>query len=213
MVIEVENDKIPFYKEYIALFMLAINVIVFLIQYTDPTGFMYIYEAAFVPKDFFEGKKIWTIISAMFMHGDPLHIIMNMWFFYVIADNCENYLGHFWFLIIYILSGIVGTLLHAMASLFIPIFYDIPSLGASGAVFGLIAVYGILFPMIKLKLITQKIPQILEAWHLMILYFTTELVYALTTLGLSNTAHFAHIGGFIAGAICAIIIKIGKRNK
>ncbi|MBY9005204.1 MAG: rhomboid family intramembrane serine protease [Candidatus Lokiarchaeota archaeon] len=213
MVFEVENDKIPFYKEYIALFILAFNIIIFLIQLTDPTGNMYIYEAAFVPKEFFEGKKILTIITSMFMHGDIIHILMNMWFFYVIADNCENFLGHFWFLIIYFLSGIAGTLLHAIASLFIPVFYNIPSLGASGAVFGLIAVYGILFPKIKLKLILNRIPRILKAYYLMIIYFTTELIYALTTFGMSGTAHFAHIGGFIAGAMFAIFIRITKKTK
>ncbi|MBN1213818.1 MAG: rhomboid family intramembrane serine protease, partial [Candidatus Lokiarchaeota archaeon] len=213
MVYEIENDKIPFYKEYIALVILVINIIVFIIQLTDPTGNMYIYEAAFVPKEFFEGKKILTIISSMFMHGDIVHILMNMWFFYVIADNCENFLGHFWFLTIYLLSGIAGSVLHALASLYIPVLYDIPSLGASGAVYGLIAVYGILFPKIKLKLIMSRVPQIIQAYHLMILYFITELTYALITFGTTGTAHFAHIGGFITGAIFAVIIRITKKKK
>jgi len=196
-----------YFDWYIALFIIIINVIVIIIQYTDPTGNMYVYEAAFIPKEFFEGKKMWTIFTSMFIHGDIIHIFMNLWFFYVVADNCEDYLGHFWFLIIYLMAGLMGSLLHGYVSLLIREFSEIPSLGASGAI------YGILFPHIKLKILSRGYPRRIDTWTLIIIYFFTELIYAFTSLGLSGTAHFAYIGGFIMGALCAIFVKIVKKNR
>lgn len=77
MVYEAEPDRIPFVKQYFSVIILAANIFVFIWQIMDPAGDMHI-EAAFVPSDFFEGKNYWTLISSMFMHGDIVHIIMNM---------------------------------------------------------------------------------------------------------------------------------------
>ncbi len=211
MVYEVESDKIPFYKQYVALMIIIINIIVHIIQYFDPTGYMFIYEAAFIPSEFFAGKRMWTIITSMFMHADWLHILMNMWFFYVVADNSEKAMGHILFLITYILSGIVGSLLHAIIALAIGM-GDIPSLGASGAVMGIIAVYGILFPKIRLRYL--YIRGTISARTFIFVTFIMELIYGLISLFvITGTAHFAHIGGFIIGVIFAIIFKVITKGR
>lgn len=209
MVIEIQNDKIPFSKQYIALGILALNIIVFILQYMDPTGNMLLDGFAFTPAEFFAGKEWWTLFTSMFMHANPIHIIMNMWFFYVVADNCEKAFGHFWFLITYLVSGVVGTLLHGVSSLLVPLFYNIPTLGASGAIYGLIAVYAILFPNIKLQVVTSKVPYKINARSFGLIYFVTEIIYGIISLTAisSGTAHFAHLGGFIAGAAFALIFK------
>lgn len=212
MVYEYKDDKIPLSRQYVTVAILIINVIVFLFQYTDPTGFMFIYEYAFIPNEFFSGIKVWTIITSMFMHADPVHIIMNMWFFLVVADNVEKHMGHVWFLIIYLISGFCGSILHGLFSLLVPAFTLIPSLGASGAIYGIMAIYGILFPNIRLMLVTRTVPRRITARTLIIIYFVTELIYGFATLTIgTGTAHFAHIGGFVAGAVFALIFK--TKNK
>jgi len=214
MVLEAERDKIPFFKQYFSVIILVANTLVFIWQMLDPAGQIHI-EYAFVPADFFAGRNWWTLITSMFMHGDIVHIFMNMWFFLVITDNCEHAMGHFLYLITYFISGICGSLLHAVSTLIIPIagFDTIPSLGASGAIFGLMGVYLILYPGNKFYMpsVTGMSMRRVSAGYFILTYFIAELIYAIISLmdpfGAGQTAHFAHVGGFIAGAIIAGIYK------
>ena len=212
MVIEVEDDKVPFIKQYVSVAIIVINIIVFLFQLLDPTGYMLINEGAFIPREFFAGQNYWKIFTSMFMHGDIIHILFNMWFFYVVADNCEKAMGHALFLITYIVSGIVAALLHAFFMLLVPPMLDVPTLGASGAIMGIIAVYGILFPDNKLGLLTSTRVRKISARQFILIYFITELIYGIISLGASGTAHMAHVGGFIAGAFFAIIFKLFSKK-
>jgi len=213
MVLEAERDKIPFFKQYFSVIILVANILVFIWQLLDPTGQMRI-EYAFVPADFFARRNWWTLFTSMFMHGDYVHIIMNMWFFLVITDNCEHAMGHFLYLITYLISGICGSLLHAVSTLIIPItgFDAIPSLGASGAIFGLMGAYLILYPHNKFygPSITGFSMRKVSAGYFILTYFIAELIYAIYSLynpfG-SSTAHFAHVGGFLVGLIIAGIYK------
>jgi membrane associated rhomboid family serine protease len=214
MVVEVQNDRIPLWKQEIALGIIILNVIVFILQYLDPAGNMLLDGFAFTPSEFFAGKEWWTLFTSMFMHANPIHIIFNLWFFYVVADNCEFAMGHTWFLATYLVSGILGTLLHGFTA-FIIGWQDIPTLGASGAIYGLIAVYAILFPKIKLQIVTRRVPYQITARKFAILYFVTEIIYGVIsfTAVSDGTAHFAHIGGFIGGVIFALAFKYLKKGK
>jgi membrane associated rhomboid family serine protease len=215
MVMEVQNDKIPFVKQYVSLGIIIVNIIVFIWQLTDPTGFYYIYEAAFVPAEFVAGVKMWTIITAMFMHGGWVHIIMNLWFFYVVADNCEKEMGHLLFLITYLASGFGASLLHMFVSLLNPIAAIIPSLGASGAIFGIVAVYAILFPNNQIAILSRYGAYRMSAKVYFFFYFAIQVIYGLIGFftGLTTgTAFWAHIGGFIVGAIFALIYNVAKRG-
>jgi membrane associated rhomboid family serine protease len=212
MVYEAESDKIRFFKQYFSVIILLANIIVFIWQLLDPAQQMHI-EYAFVPAEFIAWQKPWTIITSMFMHGDFVHIIMNMWFFIIITDNCEHAMGHVLYLITYFVSGFFGTLLHALSTLIWPPLSTIPSLGASGAIFGLMGVYLILYSKNKFYLpsATGTSMRKVSAGYFIITYFIAELSYALYSLidpfSIGSTAHFAHVGGFIAGAIIAGIYK------
>ncbi len=216
MVYEAESDRIPFFKQYFSVIILIANIVVFIWQILDPTGNMHI-EYAFVPSEFFRGEELWTLLTSMFMHGDIIHIIMNMWFFIVITDNCEHAMGHVLYLITYIICGLCGSILHALSTLIIPVWgeiiADIPSLGASGAIFGLMAVYAVLFPHNKFYLPGLFMRRI-SAVYFIITYFIAELTYAIVSLldpfAIGQTAHFAHVGGFISGLIIAGIFKAVK---
>jgi len=210
MVYEIENDRIPYMKQYVSVGIIFINIIVFIIQLFDPTGYLFIYEAAFIPNEFFAGRKTWTIFSSMFMHASIIHIFLNMWFFYVVSDNCERAMGHFYFLITYLFSGLVGSLLHGVIAIATG-FGDIPSLGASGAVMGVVAVYGILFPRNRLRYLFFF--GTVSARTFIILTFMIELIYGFISLFvLTGTAHFAHVGGFIAGVFFAYIFKLFSKK-
>ena len=210
MVYEVDDDKVPFASQFISMAIIIINIIVFIIQFFDPTGYMFIYEAAFIPNEFFAGKKTWTIFTSMFMHANWLHIGLNMFFFYVVSDNCEKAMGHIYFLITYLLSGLVGSLLHAVIALATGL-GDIPSLGASGAVMGVVAVYGILFPRNRLRYLLFGT---VSARTFILITFVTELIYGLISLFyFTGTAHFAHVGGFVIGVIFAYLLKLIKRDE
>jgi membrane associated rhomboid family serine protease len=220
MVYEAEPDRIPFFKQYFSVIILAANILVFIWQIFDPSGDMHI-EAAFVPAEFFKGEKLWTIFTSMFMHGDFVHIIMNMWFFFVITDNCEHAMGHTLYLFTYLVAGLCGSLLHAASTIIIPVWgeelAEIPSLGASGAIFGLMGVYLILFPGNKFYLpsSTGMTMRKVSAGYFILTYFIAELTYAVYSLAApfgSQTAHFAHVGGFVAGVVIALIFKAVKPN-
>lgn len=221
MVLEAESDKIPFFKQYFSVIILAANVLVFIWQFTDPTGNMRI-DYAFVPSEFFARQKLWTLLTSMFMHGDIIHIVMNMWFFIIVTDNCEHAMGHIVYIITYFASGLAGSLLHALSTVIIPVYgpilANIPSLGASGAIFGLMGVYIVYYPQNKFYLPSASGTSMrkVNAYYFIITYFIAELTYAIYSLydpfG-SSTAHFAHIGGFIAGIIIAGIAKAAKGTR
>jgi len=211
LVVEVEDDKIPFHTQYVSVLIVIINIIVFIIQVLDPTGNMLLLEGAFYPSEFFAGERVWTIFTSTFMHADWVHITMNLAFFIVVADNCEKEMGHIFFLITFLLSGLVGSLLHGFFAILVG-WGDIPSLGASGAIMGIIAVYGTLFPNNKLKYL-GAVGRSISARTFILITFVTELIYGLTSLlVLTGTAHFAHVGGLIVGFICAGLFKAIKRD-
>jgi len=239
MVLEVKDDKIPFYKQYVSVAIIIICCIVMALQYLDyfyGTGTMLI-GLAFRPDTLLTGDpfSILTLFTSMFMHGDIVHLIMNMWFFYVVADNCEKALGHLGFLLTYLASGLFATFFHTMTSvvagmaLFQAGLYSeypilqIPSIGASGAIFGIIAVYGIVFPNIKLAILanplsgSSNVSRTIKASTFVVLYVIAEISYGIygiiNPLNAGSTAHFAHVGGFIIGAIVAYTYVWRKETK
>lgn len=212
MTFELQKDQIPFQKQYVSVAILLLNVAVFILQLLDPTGGMYVEEAAFVPIELFEGKRLWTIFTSMFMHANFFHILMNMWFFYVVADNCEDAMGHWLFLLTYLVSGVCATLLHGFFTIRTATLATIPTLGASGAISGIIAVYGILFPNRRLALLLgfRFVP--VKAKFYILFYFLMQVFFGFLFWGASSTAYFAHLGGFLAGAAFAFGFKLASEE-
>lgn len=204
MAFEITDDQIPFSRQYVSVAILIVNILMFIYQVFDPSGMMHV-ELAFVPADFFAGEQLWTIFTSMFMHGDIVHIFFNMLFFYVVADNCEDAMGHLYYLLTYLISGVFATFLHAGFALLAPETLNIPTLGASGAIAGIIAVYGLLFPENRLRVLMGYVFLNIRAKHYFIVFLFLQLLYGFLLWGGASTAYFAHLGGFVAGAICAIL--------
>lgn len=144
-----------------------------------------------------------TLISYMFFHGDVLHLAGNMLFLWVFGDNVEDALGHFRFLIFYLACGAVGGLVHA---LMLPT-SEMPLIGASGAVAGVIAAYLMLHPRVRVwVLILRFIPiQISAAFALGAWILTQFVMVLLPQVG--PVAWWAHIGGLVAGAILVVLMR------
>jgi membrane associated rhomboid family serine protease len=150
-----------------------------------------------------------TLLTAMFMHGGWLHIISNMVFLWVFGDNVEDNFGHGKFMIFYLICGIVASFAHILVDPRSPV----PSLGASGAIAGVLGAYLIMFPR-------NRVRSILPIYF----FFTTIELPAIVVLGfwivyqvvhqtfLDNTqtggvAYMAHIGGFVAGVILTFFLR------
>lgn len=189
--------------------IMGINTLIYLLQVgmgTDLDPFIYRY--GFVPAKltvpeisawFSFSSMIFSTISYMFLHGGLWHFISNMWFLYIFGDNVEEYLGALRFACFYIICGVASALLHFFLNPLSPI----PTIGASGAIAGVMGAYFILYP--KAKILTL-IPIIVIPWFVEIpsfiflgFWFLMQFYNATESGGASGIAWWAHVGGFIAG--------------
>jgi len=154
-----------------------------------------------------------TLLTSMFMHGGFAHIFGNMLFLLIFGDNIENRLGHLRYLIFYLLVGIIASLTHVFVSVSVGSSTLIPSLGASGAISGVLGGYLLLFPKRRVRVIMfyqmMEVPAILAIG----IWFAFQLISGIGILGDSQgggVAYGAHIGGFIAGLFLIKFFAAGK---
>lgn len=144
----------------------------------------------------------WTVLTCIFLHGGWLHLIGNMWFLYVFGDNVEDRLGHARYLLFYLLSGVAASLTHFITNISSPV----PTVGASGAIAGVMGAYLLLYPrarvltLIPLIIIFYTVvipaPVFLGIWFLLQVYSGLQSFAASAAEGV---AWWAHIGGFVVG--------------
>src|SRR3989440_11722216 len=160
-----------------------------------------------------------TLITSMFMHGGIAHIFGNMLFLFIFGDNIEDRIGHFRYLIFYLVSGILAGLSHVFAT---ALFAGgdaasllVPSLGASGAISGILGGYILLYPTNRGVVLLGWFATPMPAFVAIGLWFVFQLISGLGMLGSGSqaggVAYAAHIGGFIAGLILIKIFEIGRR--
>ncbi len=141
-----------------------------------------------------------TLLTYQFLHGDWMHLLGNMLFLWVFGDNVEDALGHFKFLVFYLLCGVAAGL----CQIAIMPGAEAPVIGASGAVAGIIGAYLVLHPKVKVwVLVMFRIPLRLSALWVLGFWIAFQIFMALTS-GEAGVAWWAHIGGFIAGAILVV---------
>lgn len=192
--------------------IIILTIYIFFQQITASIPDLVILKYALIPSrvDLLEASSLFPFVTAIFLHGGFLHILSNMWFLWIFGDNVEDYFGFFLFPVIYFASGIVGNFIQY---LLMPK-SDIPMLGASGAIAGILGAYYILFPKSKIKtlLLVFFFPLIVEiAAPIMLGYwFILQLISGAASLPFTGSetggiAFFAHIGGFFTGMIFARI--------
>ncbi len=141
-----------------------------------------------------------TLVTSLFLHGGWLHLVSNMLYLWVFGDNVEDEMGHLRFLLFYVLCGIAGGLVHVVLNAE----SQSPLIGASGAISGVLAAYLIYHPRVRILVLAfYRLPIRLPAYIVLGGWIVLQLFYAFQG-GDSNTAWWAHIGGFLAGLALAI---------
>ncbi len=159
-------------------------------------------------------RPVWaTFFTSMFIHGGFMHILGNMWFFWIFGNNVEDYFGSFLFLIFYLLGGIVA----AITQIVIGPLSKIPVIGASGAIAAAMGAYFYLFPRSNIRTLIFVVYFItfvdIPASIFLVLWFLMQLIPGLSSFGASQgVAFWAHIGGFIFGIIFAAVVKKMKES-
>lgn len=144
-----------------------------------------------------------TLITYMFLHGNILHLLGNMIFLWVFGDNVEDAMGHVRFLFFYLICGIFAGLTHALVS---PT-SNVPMIGASGAVAGVIAAYLMLHPNVRVWCLWFfRVPLRVSAGFALIVWIVLQLVSVIFDEG-GSTAWWAHIGGLVAGAVLVLFMR------
>ena len=196
-----DNPRVLF--PFVTFGIITLNVLIFLGQFwisgNNPgIGKSLVYMFGFVPAEF----NPLTIFSSMFMHGGFAHIIGNMWFLYIFGDNVESILGHVKYFMFYLACGIGA----ALAQFFVEPASQVPMIGASGAVAGVLGAYMIRFPKARVHVLAVIIifitTFVVPAQIVLGLWFLMQLSGGLGSLGVDTTggvAWFAHIGGFLIG--------------
>jgi membrane associated rhomboid family serine protease len=208
--------------------IIGINVILYLIEIAQGPNldrFVYIYglvparyTVPQIASYFTFGQQALSLLSFMFLHGGFWHILGNMWFLYIFGDNVEDRLGPFRYLVFYLLCGLVSGL----SQIFFNLHSNTPTIGASGAIAGVMGAYLILHPRSK---ILTLIPIIIIPWFIEIpaffflgFWFFLQFINAAGSHGnISGIAWWAHIGGFVFGMVCLKIFlalpETGASNK
>lgn len=195
--------------------LIGLNVLVFLYELTlgDRDLNRFFSDFGVIPKEISDGQDLWTLLTSMFLHGGWLHIAGNMLFLWVFGDNVEDVMGHARYLIFYLLCGIAAGL----SQVFVDPGSTVATIGASGAISGLLAAYIVCFP--KGRILTGVFigfiitTFMLPAWMMIGYWIVLQVISGVVSLGPETSAteggvaFFAHIGGFVAGLILVFLFR------
>ena len=201
--------------QYVTIGLIAANVLVFLFTALGSETFStaaviglgYIpstlYDIAERPFDLVLVPDYATYVTYAFLHGDIFHLGGNMLFLWVFGDNVEDALGHFRYLVFYLACAVAGALMHG----FIAPDSQMPLIGASGAIAGIVAAYLMLHPKVKVWVLAfGRIPLRIPAYITLALWIAFQLLM-LAAGGEDQISWAAHVGGIVAGAVLVLILR------
>jgi membrane associated rhomboid family serine protease len=189
---------------YVTYLFIALNLAVYVYQFlrlSPVENELFVHRHGVVPLFLLSGygPSVSTLLSSMFMHGGLLHLASNMWFLHIFGDNVEVMLGHFRYVLFYLCSGIAAALVHALTDPG----SQLPLVGASGAISGVLGGYLLMFPRAR---VVTFFPLFflfeLPAFLFILVWFAINLFSGFGALGTGHgagVAFFAHIGGFVSG--------------
>jgi membrane associated rhomboid family serine protease len=158
-----------------------------------------------------------TLITSMFMHGGIAHLFGNMLFLWIFGDNLEHTMGHVRYTIFYLVCGLIASLAHVLTTVMFatdPSSLLIPSLGASGAISGVLGGYILLHPKRRVTVLLFRMLTQVPAYVAIGIWFAFQLISGLGILGggsqQGGVAYAAHIGGFVAGLVLVKFFTIGR---
>jgi membrane associated rhomboid family serine protease len=202
--------------------LIALNVLAFFLELSKPQGALEAFVTAWgvVPREYSAGRDLaptiplpfWsTLFTSMFLHGGWAHLGGNMLYLWIFGDNLEKILGGVRYLIFYVLCGLAASFAHILSA---PN-SAIPTVGASGAISGVLGGYLLLFPRNKVRVFTRGGIMAVPAFVMLGLWILIQFVSGMGSIAQteqsSGVAYMAHIGGFVAGMILIKIMAIGRR--
>jgi len=207
---DIRSEKRPFVTWMLMAACVGVFIYQALSEYRDPkAGEALIGAYGMIPRDIVSGRHLWALFTSMFMHGGFFHLIGNMLYLWIFGDNIEDAFGHSWFLLVYLFTGVVGSLLQIIV---MP-GSTVATIGASGAISGVMGAYFVLFPRARvltlipifffIRLIYIPAPILLGFWILLQILNGCGSVPG--TGG--GVAYFAHIGGFVTGLILGLVVR------
>lgn len=193
--------------------LIALNILFFFLELSG--GEEFIKKWAFIPQRFsaHPAEDFPTIFTSMFMHGGWLHLGGNMLYLWIFGDNVEDRLGKIKYIALYFLSGIAAT----FAQYIFSSHSELPNVGASGAIAGVLGAYILFFPGQKVNvLVGQSIVAmqsiiVIGFWFLLQFFSGMGSLYSTDDSG--GVAYMAHVGGFIAGLGVALLFRLTEKNK
>jgi len=186
--------------------LIILNVYIFFWSLTDYERIIFTF--GFIPAQF----SVFTLFTSMFLHGGLDHLFGNMWYLWIFGDNVEDALGKLKFLLLYFLSGLSAAFFQFLTD---PS-STIPSIGASGAISGVLGAYLFLFPKEKVLTSIQYTFVRIPAYIVIGFWFLLQFIFGtITLLGVtgSNIAFWAHIGGFLFGLVFTKLITKKRRRR
>ena len=220
--IPIRDDQPSYSTPFINYFIIGLNVLVFLFELSIGAEGRralnaFVFEFGVVPvrieralagvDHYTLATTLPTILTSMFLHGGWLHIIGNMWFLWIFGDNIEDHLGHFRYLLFYLGCGVAAAVTHIIFNLS----SNEPTVGASGAIAGVMGAYVILFPRARVLTLVVLIVFFtfwwIPAWVFLGYWFLIQFLsgaamsIAETSRSTGGIAFWAHVGGFVAGIL------------
>jgi membrane associated rhomboid family serine protease len=212
------DDQPRYSTPWVNSFLIGLNLVIFFFEAALDPGSLdaLIRQFGVVPSHvalFVAGSPRYSLpaimlpfFTSMFLHGSWAHVIGNMWILYIFGDNVEDYLGHFKYLVFYLLTGLLAMAAQAAVS----VHSTAPTVGASGAIAGVLGAYFVLYPrarvltwFFELLILVVWVP----AWIILVYWFVlnflsgTETILAVHKQNMGGVAFWAHVGGFIAGMV------------
>lgn len=201
--------------------LIAINIAVFLyqIQLPDPqtarscaetvasTVQGFVCQFGVVPAEIVGGQDLFTLLTSMFVHGGWAHIIGNMMFLWVFGDNVEDAFGHLGYLVFYLVTGLAASAAHILLGPG----STIPSVGASGAISGVLGAYIVFFGGNPIRVLIAYFITVVPAWIMIGLWAIQQFIATYGSIAATEqtggVAYAAHAGGFVAGLVLAIALR------
>jgi membrane associated rhomboid family serine protease len=192
---------------FVTYALIALNVLFFLVELSNSDAFLM--KWAFVPNRFLANPSsdFLTLFTSIFMHAGWVHLGGNMLYLWIFGDNVEDRFGHIKFIIFYLLCGLAAT----FAQLAFSAGSNVPNLGASGAIAGVLGAYILLFPQGRVRVLQgQQVIQVsalivIGLW--IVLQFFSGIGSIANTAETGGVAYMAHIGGFIAGFVLTFLFR------
>lgn len=221
-----DNNADRIRTPFVNYILIAINIMVFVYYQQFGTNHAFLLSFATIPHEILTGADVvyegglgttpipvhLTLITSMFMHGGTAHLAGNMLYLWVFGDNLENRMGHKKYLFFYLLTGLIASLCHVFLASLLGKDLLIPSLGASGAISGVLGGYLVLFPTNQVRVLVIAVFMRVPAFITLGLWIALQLFSGWGSLGAQGggVAYAAHIGGFFAGMLLVKIFGKGR---